>query len=89
MTHGMTRPVTRRMTRELTLCADDFGCSAAVDRAILDLAARGRLSDVSCMVGGPAWPGDAPTLAGLPALAQGRLRIGLHFNLTEGTPMSP
>jgi predicted glycoside hydrolase/deacetylase ChbG (UPF0249 family) len=77
------------MTRELALCADDFGHSAAVDRAILHLAGRGRLSETSCMVNLPAWPADAHTLATLPAVAAGRVRAGLHLNLTEGRPLSP
>lgn len=77
------------MSRELALCADDFGHSAAVDRAILRLAARGRLSEVSCMVNMPAWAADAGALAALSAVADGRLRLGLHFNLTEGAPLSP
>ena len=77
------------MNRELALCADDFGHSAAVDRAILHLAARGRLSEVSCLVNAPAWPHDAGALAALPAVAAGRLNLGLHFNLTEGRPLSP
>jgi predicted glycoside hydrolase/deacetylase ChbG (UPF0249 family) len=74
---------------ELALCADDFGQSAAIDRGILRLAAHGRLSAVSCMVNGPAWATDAQALASLPAVAQGRLRLGLHFNLSEGRPLSP
>ena len=77
------------MTRELALCADDFGHSAAVDRGILALAAAGRLTEVSCMVNGPAWPADAAALAALPAVADGRVQLGLHFNLTEGAPLSP
>ena len=77
------------MKRELALCADDFGHSAAVDHAILHLAARGRLSEVSCMVNAPAWPADAGALAALPAVATGRVQLGLHFNLTEGAPLSP
>ena len=77
------------MTRELALCADDFGHSAVVDHAILGLAAGGRLTEVSCMVSGPAWPADAAALAALPAVEQGQVRIGLHFNLTQGAPVSP
>lgn len=77
------------MSRELALCADDFGQSAAIDHAILHLAARGRLSEVSCMVNRPAWPVDGARLAALPAVVAGRVRAGLHFNLTEGKPLSP
>ncbi len=77
------------MTRLLTLCADDFGASAAIDRGILQLAAAGRLCAVSCMSNMPAWAADASALSSLPTVQQGRVKLGLHFNLTEGRPLSP
>ncbi len=77
------------MTRLLTLCADDFGASEAINHGILQLAAAGRLSAVSCMSNMPAWATGASELIGLPTVQQGRVRLGLHFNLTEGTPLSP
>ncbi len=77
------------MTRILALCADDFGASAAIDRAILALVRQGRLSEVSCRVNGPRWMTDAKTLAALPPVKNKRVRIGLHFNLTAGKPLSP
>jgi chitin disaccharide deacetylase len=76
------------VSRVLALCADDFGASAAVNRGIVRLVAAGRLSEVSCMVNGPAWPGAVQELLALPAVRQGRVRLGLHFNLTEGRPVS-
>ena len=74
--------------KTLALCADDHGLSAAVNRGIQHLAARGRLTDVSCLSNGPAWATGAPPLAALPGVALGTLRLGLHFNLTEGRPLS-
>jgi len=74
----------RRAARSLMLCADDFGLSTGVDVAIDELARRGRLSAVSCLANGPAWSTDGPALARLPA----RVAVGLHFNLTEGRPLS-
>jgi len=68
--------------KRLALCADDYGLSAPISRAILQLAERGRLSDVSCIVNAPAWPGFARPLAG------SGVRAGLHLNLTEGRPLS-
>jgi chitin disaccharide deacetylase len=68
--------------RELRLCADDFGLAVPISRGILRLAARGRLSDVSCIVNAPDWPGRAHELAAAP------VRLGLHLNLTEGRPLS-
>jgi predicted glycoside hydrolase/deacetylase ChbG (UPF0249 family) len=76
------------VTRLLALCADDFGASTAINRGILQLAAGGRLSAVSCMSNMPAWAAGAPLLAGLPPVQQGRVKLGLHFNLTEGRPLS-
>lgn len=73
------------MTRTLALCADDFGQSPAISAGILRLARAGRLSAVSCRVNGGSWLADAPGLQGLPATVE----IGLHFNLTEGRPVSP
>lgn len=75
--------------RELLLCADDFGLSAPISRGILQLAAQERLSEVSCIVTTSAWPRAASELMALPAVAEGRIRAGLHWNLTEGAPLSP
>ena len=71
--------------RPLLLCADDFGLTPGIDSAIAGLVRAGRLSAFSCLSNGPAWPVDAAQVAALrgPALA------GLHFNLTEGRPLSP
>ena len=71
--------------RRLLLCADDFGLTHGIDQAIAGLVRAGRLVAFSCLSNGPAWVADAPQVAALrgPALA------GLHFNLTEGRPLSP
>jgi predicted glycoside hydrolase/deacetylase ChbG (UPF0249 family) len=69
--------------KSLALCADDFGLSAPINSGILALARQRRLSDVSCIVNAPAWHAHAATL-----VATG-VRCGLHFNLTEGRPLSP
>lgn len=78
------------MTRDLVVCADDFGQSAAIDRGILTLARRGRLGLVTCLVGGAAWPADAAALSsvadGAGASGPG---LGLHLNLSDGVPCSP
>ncbi|WP_417251630.1 ChbG/HpnK family deacetylase [Castellaniella sp.] len=63
--------------RRIVVCADDFGISASVDAAILDLAAAGRLSATSVLVDGPT------ATQNMPALLQTHLQIGLHLNLTE------
>jgi chitin disaccharide deacetylase len=67
------------MTR-LRLVADDYGISPAVNRAIRDLIARGRLNATSVMVGTPSFTkAEADALA---SVAAGRAAIGLHFTLT-------
>lgn len=68
--------------KTLALVADDFGLAAPIDRGILRLAAMGRLSAVSCIVNAEEWRHSAPHLAALPVAA------GLHWNLTEGRPLS-
>lgn len=73
------------MTRRLALCADDFGSAPGISEAIVELVEAGRLSAVSCLANAPHWSDGAPLLRGLAA----RVDIGLHFNLTEGRPLSP
>ena len=70
--------------RRLDVCADDFGQSRALSASVAALAARGRLSSLSCLVNLPDFAASAPLLAPL----AGRVGLGLHFNLTEGAPLS-
>lgn len=72
----------------LALCADDYGASDGVCDGILELIGLGRLSATSVLTGGPAWPARAAELAALSAVQEGRVQVGLHFNLTEGRPLS-
>lgn len=71
--------------RTLMLNADDFGQSPGISHGIASLAHAGRLSATSIMSSSPQWPALAPTLRGLPS----QVLRGLHFNLTEGVPLSP
>ena len=68
--------------RRIWLCADDYGLSPGVNRAIRDLIERGRLNATSVMVVGPAIGRDE--IAALQAaVANGpRCAIGLHVTLT-------
>ena len=72
----------------LNLCADDYGASHGICDAVLELAESARLSATSVLTGCTAWPARAAELAALPAVRQGRVQVGLHFNLTEGAPVS-
>lgn len=64
------------------LCADDYGISPGVNRAICDLIARGRLNATSVMVVGPAIGRDEITALQGAAAASPRCAIGLHVTLT-------
>jgi predicted glycoside hydrolase/deacetylase ChbG (UPF0249 family) len=70
--------------RRLSICADDFGLSAAISRSITGLAQRGRLNAVSCLTNSARWPEHAQMLSALPPSVE----RGLHLNLTDGTPLS-
>lgn len=80
----MAEPAARR---PLLLCADDYGLTPGIDQAITALLHAGRLGAFSCLTNAPAWPQDGPAVAGL--RTQTRAQAGLHFNLTEGRPLSP
>lgn len=67
------------------LCADDYALSPAVSRGILEALEAGRLSASSVMTTRPSWPASARELRGF----SGRADIGLHVDLTLGTPLGP
>jgi chitin disaccharide deacetylase len=77
----------------VALIADDYAQHPGIDLAILDLLRRGRLQGASCLVTMPGWRAAAPALAELAAGRSGPVgtppQIGLHFNLTDGAPLSP
>lgn len=75
-------------TKTLALCADDFGCSVGVSHGIAELVAQSRLSAVSCLSSGSAWSDQARELAQAVTDSSLRVQVGLHFNLTEGAPLS-
>lgn len=70
--------------KRIVLCADDFGQAQHISSGILDLVKLGRLSAVSCMVNTPVWPEHAAWIKPF----HDRIDLGLHFNLTEGRPLS-
>jgi chitin disaccharide deacetylase len=71
-------------SRSLVLCADDFGLAPGISAGIAALAARSRLSAVSCIVNSPHWRGGALMQRQWPA----SVSRGLHLNLSEGAPLS-
>lgn len=72
------------MPRRLIVNADDFGLTPAVSEGILKAHRDGILTSTTFMVNWP-WSRDcAALLPGAPDLG-----VGLHLNLTAGTPISP
>lgn len=69
----------------VAICADDYALTPAVSAAILELAATGRITAVSCMTAAPLWPALGPALI---PLAE-KVDIGLHLTLVDETPLTP
>ena len=68
--------------RRIWLCADDYGLSPGVNRAIRDLIERGRLNATSVMVVGPSIGRDEVDALRASAARSRRCGIGLHVTLT-------
>jgi chitin disaccharide deacetylase len=68
--------------RRIWLCADDYGISPGVNRAIRDLIERGRLNATSVMVVGPSIGRDEVSALAAAAANSPRCAIGLHVTLT-------
>ena len=80
----MSNATANTTANTFVLCADDYGLSPPVSRAILALAAAGRISALSCMTASPFWPEHG---AWLKAVA-GRVDIGLHLTLVDEKPLT-
>jgi len=70
--------------KRIVICADDYGQNSAISQAIVELLRESCLSATSCLVTLPAWATTSKWLAPLADKAD----IGLHFNLTQGKPLS-
>lgn len=70
----------------MIVCADDFGLSDDINRAIITLAERGRISAVSCMVALPQF--DCNAFSELLKHRQ-QVDIGLHLTLTDIPSVHP
>src|SRR6266403_3983585 len=68
--------------RRIRLCADDYGLSPGVNRAIRELIERGRLNATSVMVVGPAIGRDEVSALKTAATSNPRCAVGLHVTLT-------
>jgi predicted glycoside hydrolase/deacetylase ChbG (UPF0249 family) len=68
--------------RRIWLCADDYGLTEGVNRAIRDLIARGRLNATSVMMVGAAIGRDEVAALKSVAAESPRCAIGLHATLS-------
>jgi chitin disaccharide deacetylase len=68
--------------RRIWLCADDYGLSDGVNRAIRDLIERGRLNATSVMMVGPSIGRDEVATLQAAVAKSPRCAIGLHATLT-------
>lgn len=73
--------------RRIWLCADDYGLSPGVNRAIRDLIERGRLNATSVMMVGHSIDRDEVRALEAAAAGSPRCAIGLHVTLTA--PFAP
>jgi predicted glycoside hydrolase/deacetylase ChbG (UPF0249 family) len=84
--------------RVLALCVDDVGLVDGVAETALALAVAGRIHAASCVTNAPGWraaaatlvaaAGDAAADTNSDADADASPELGLHFNLSEGAPLS-
>lgn len=72
------------MSKEITVCADDYGQNQFINEGILSLANKGRINAISCLTNMPSWQVSAEKLSDLCKTTF----IGLHINLTDGKALS-
>jgi len=70
--------------KRLIVNADDFGLAESVNRGIVAAHRDGILTSTSLLANGSAFSGAIAASRPFP-----RLSIGVHLNLSEGTPVSP
>jgi predicted glycoside hydrolase/deacetylase ChbG (UPF0249 family) len=68
--------------RPIWLCADDYGISRSVSKAIRDLVMRGRLNATTVMVVAPSFDRSEAASLGMLNAGSRRVAIGLHVTLT-------
>lgn len=73
--------------RRVWLCADDYGISPGVNRAIRDLIERGRLNATSVMMMGPAI--DRSEVEALQASVKDSPRCAIGLHVTLSAPFRP
>ncbi|HHV16734.1 MAG TPA: ChbG/HpnK family deacetylase [Gelria sp.] len=72
------------MAKYLIINADDLGLAPGVNQAIIDLHQAGVVTSTSVMVNMPGFNDAVKRLRHAPTLG-----VGLHFNLSDGSPIAP
>lgn len=72
-----------RKIRKLIVNADDLGLSRGINKGIIRGFRCGIITSATAMVNMPCWEHAAQAISRLPGLG-----IGLHFNLTLGSPLT-
>jgi len=70
--------------RIVAVCADDVGLVDGIAETVTVLAAAGGLNAASCVTTAPGWRSAAAVLR----IARAPVALGLHFNLSEGAPLT-
>ena len=70
--------------KKIIVCADDFALNEGISSAILALLGKHCISATSCMTTSPLWPEWGERLKPLAS----QVDIGLHWDLTQFTPLS-
>ena len=73
------------MSKKIVICADDFGLSDNVNKGILDLLEKEIINATSCMSNMPALKYG---IINLKKIYSNFIHVGIHLNLTEGTPFT-
>ena len=72
------------MAKHLIINADDFGLAPGINQAVIDLHQAGVVTSTSLMVNMPGFNDAVNRVRHAPTLG-----VGLHFNLSEGSPIAP
>ncbi|WP_150467029.1 ChbG/HpnK family deacetylase [Francisella sp. SYW-9] len=73
------------MFKKIIICADDFGLSDNVNEGIIKLLEKKVINATSCMSNMPALKHGMPNLKNI---YNSFIDVGIHLNLTEGTPLT-
>jgi hypothetical protein len=86
---GVTDARAEALLRPIWLCADDYGISASVNKAIGNLLMRGHINATSVMVAAPSFHRSEAAFLNMLNAGTRRIAIGLHVTLTAPfRPMS-